>query len=150
MKRGISPLIATVLVIGFTIAVAGITFTFIRGEVKEQTESTDISGVVNCLNAEVKIVNICIPAQNQLRISVDNEGETTITGLKYRVLGSTSAAVVDSQSVTSTQPKQQFERVIEVITHNDVGNLEEVIVLPVTPSGVCSSGEDSEKNIQPC
>jgi flagellin-like protein len=154
MKRGISPLIATVLIIGFTIAVAGITFTFIRGQVKSQTESTDITSVTSCLDAEVKITSVCL-AGNIVRIKVDNEGETPLTGIKYRVIGSSAVKVLDSDpiKISATLPMQQFERISDDLTlptTNPVGTIEEVIAIPVIASGVCSSGEDSEKTIPIC
>lgn len=150
MKRGISPLIATVLIIGFTIAVAGITFTFIKSQVKSQTESTDITEVANCLNAELKITSVC-SSGNIVKIKVDSEGETPLTGVKYRIIGSGDVEVQDSTKVTSLLMMQQFERIYDVLTlTKQVGTIEEVVVIPVITSGVCSSGEDSEKTIPPC
>jgi len=36
-KRGISPLVATVLLVGFTIAIAVLVFLFLRGQVQDLT-----------------------------------------------------------------------------------------------------------------
>lgn len=52
-KRGISPLIATVLIIGFTIVLAVLVITWISGTVNEQTEDTD------CM---VEAENVCLDA----------------------------------------------------------------------------------------
>ena len=82
-KRGISPLIATVLIIGFTVALAAVVMTWGSGFVRETTESTSeqATSAIECarLNLEVNIKPDCSD------VFVVNNGATDLTDIKIRI-----------------------------------------------------------------
>ena len=59
-KKGISPLIATVLIIGFTIVLAVLVITWISGTVNDQTSSTD---------CQVNLQNKCLDSVGDISLS---------------------------------------------------------------------------------
>ncbi len=77
-KRGISPLIATVLIIGFTIAIAALVFVFF----KEQIDLTAKKGE-NKFNANEEAgvqfeVLSCVSINNKLDLTLSNTGQMRI------------------------------------------------------------------------
>jgi len=93
-KKGISPLIATVLIIGFTIVLAVLVITWISGTVKDQTDTTDCTvdaqnkclGLVGALSATTNITS------NDCVVQLVNSGSDSIgdvTVIFYAADGST-------------------------------------------------------------
>ena len=77
-KRGISPLIATVLIVGLTVAIAGIAFYFLKGQVdlnikkgESQFNANEQAGV------EFEITE-CKMDGNKLSIGIHNTGKLQI------------------------------------------------------------------------
>jgi len=86
-KKGISPLISTVLLIGFVVALAVIVTNWgldYVEEITERTEKTTRSALdcINDLNFEIKEV-LCGAAGNS--ITIDNRGEKEIESLIFRI-----------------------------------------------------------------
>ncbi|MDO8555546.1 MAG: hypothetical protein Q7R96_00035 [Nanoarchaeota archaeon] len=84
-KRGISPLIATVLLIGFTIALAVIITNWGLDYVKKTTDRTSEQtehalGCINNLDFDIKEV-VC----EDNRIVIDNKGTSDITTITFRI-----------------------------------------------------------------
>lgn len=76
-KRGISPLIATILLIGFAIAIAAVVFTWGRGYV---TETAEKEGSLSQAQLECNQVEIEINEDN----TITNIGSRAIDGLIIR------------------------------------------------------------------
>ena len=80
-KRGISPLIATVLVIGMTVVTAAIVWIFLSSTVQQ-------SGQKFCSaqqNAQIEFQVDCkIPQNNKIQASIKNVGKIPITGFRFR------------------------------------------------------------------
>jgi len=95
--KGISPLIATVLLIAFTLSVAGLLGGWFSGLTKTQTETIEKSSVelMNCTGAVISIVNV-LCNNNTLRIVVANEGNNALYGF------STFAQVGETNYINST------------------------------------------------
>ena len=74
-KKGISPLIATVLIIGFVVALAAIVMVFSSDFVKDQEESaTDQSKVLKCTEADFEIT-CCYTVEDSIKqVFVENKG----------------------------------------------------------------------------
>src|SRR3989338_8865241 len=87
-KKGISPLIATVLLIGFTVALAAIIMTwgttFTRNIQKSTSQSTT-SNVVCAQDVVLDISGACKLAGNDYRIVVSNNGKVEVTELNVRM-----------------------------------------------------------------
>ncbi len=84
-KRGISPLIATVLLIGFTVAIAAIVIFWSRNFVKEKAEKEGALSEkkLKCENVEIDIKSIDKLNKN---IVIENKGNEDIDGFILRVV----------------------------------------------------------------
>ena len=102
-KRGISPLIATVLLIGFTVALAAMVMTWGSGFIKKTTEQTEkgASSTLKCaseLGFEITKVT-CNPDKSIASIKVDNRGAIDLTALKFRIISAELTTVDDKTEV---------------------------------------------------
>jgi len=90
-KRGISPLIATVLVIGFTIALALVIFTWGKTFTQTLTEDTGQKAEqqLGCLQANLvsfEIKKACYSG-NSVKFTLENKGDTTLDKITLRITG---------------------------------------------------------------
>ena len=115
-KRGISPLIATILLIGFTVALAAVVITWGSGFVDRITSGTEdrTTRAIICtsdLNFDILKVtcdtNPADPAAGVSTVIVDNKGDIAITGLVLRFFkdNGDSAGVVNTESVDAFEVK---------------------------------------------
>jgi len=99
-KKGISPLIATVLILGFTVALAAIIMVwgqrFTQG-IQETTEDTANTQLVCTTDVAFKITNVCraaaesgSPGNGYYRVFVENNGNKKIDKLDVRFYKSAS------------------------------------------------------------
>lgn len=82
-KQGMSPLIATVLLIGFAVALAALVMTWGLDFIKEQTSRVDSSTEEALLCVNQLDFKIEIDCQNN-KIAIDNRGSMDITALRLR------------------------------------------------------------------
>ena len=87
-KKGISPLIATVLIIGFTVALAAVIMTWGTKFTKDIQESTSSSANANMVCAQdvtLNIEKVCKRSDADLyKIVVSNEGNYDITDYRFK------------------------------------------------------------------
>ncbi len=81
MKKGISPLVATVLLIAFTLSIAGLLGGWLTSLTKSETDTiqqgSDI--LVNCSSGVIDITDvICTNSSQQLRVAVANLGDVEL------------------------------------------------------------------------
>ena len=91
MKKGISPLIATVLVIGFTIALALVIFTWGKAFTQSLTEETGekAQSQLACLQTNLisfEVKKACYQG-NSVTFTLENKGEATINKVSLRFTG---------------------------------------------------------------
>jgi flagellin-like protein len=133
MKKAISPMVATVLLIGFTIAVGAILSVWFTTFTRTQTAT--VSGEAGCSGAYVKIFsNVTTTNTNAVRVFISNlRSDTTIN-----VNNITISCGDSSTSVTTDLPKivnPASTNYIDVsISGCNVGNTR------ITVVGNCSSG----------
>ena len=135
-KKGISPLIATVLIIGFTIVLAVLVITWISGTVEETTETTD------CMT---EAQQVCLDSVGSLKLSgsatnplvIVNEGAddltTGLTVVQYDTTGATigtavTIATLNAYSTDSTS----------VLALNATATSVKVILTAEGKNGQCS------------
>ncbi|MEM5777559.1 MAG: archaellin/type IV pilin N-terminal domain-containing protein [Candidatus Aenigmatarchaeota archaeon] len=101
--KGVSPLIATVLLIAFTLSIAGLLGGWLSGLTKTQTETLEKSSkeTMNCTGSVLNIINVvcgnATPNEpNALRIVLANEGNNALYGF------STFAQIENNQYINST------------------------------------------------
>jgi flagellin-like protein len=92
-KRGISPLIATILLIGFTVVLAAVVLTWGQGWFGGLTEGTteSTSKDLACINeGTIELTNVCEDGTNT-KVTIMNTGQKTVSG----------QVVVDSETPVS-------------------------------------------------
>lgn len=87
MKKGISPLIATVLLIGFTVALTSIVMMWGKGFVTEKTtkEGALAEARMDCLEVEFTVDKSCRPqaAQNDISLTLRNLKNTKVDAFVF-------------------------------------------------------------------
>jgi len=139
-KKGISPLIATVLLIGLTILIAVLVFGFLNGLfVRELDQDTEII----CLNnIEVNYGNLCVHS-GTLKVPVNNFAEFRITKIVFMVFHDNLVDSYINDSGVDAYSGTNF-----YLPYNSSFSYEKVRVIPFFGEGEqdCSS-EDIEINI---
>ena len=86
-KRGISPLIATVLIIGFTVALAAIIMTwgttFSKG-MQKSTEATTEEQLACAQDVQIDLSGACIDGVTGVKLTVKNDGSKDIQNISAR------------------------------------------------------------------
>jgi flagellin-like protein len=109
-KRGISPLIAGVLLIAFTIALGAIIMTWARNFVEDQTDevNSEAAQQMSCaMDVDIEFVRIndqfqvCNSTDVDVHLTVSNVGKEDIQGLKIQV-GYDTGAVENFEDMTVT------------------------------------------------
>ena len=78
-KRGISPLIATVILIGISIVIFGVIFSWMRGMVSEQVQKFGV-------NIETQCQKVAFSARIEgNNIYMDNKGNIPIVGINLKI-----------------------------------------------------------------
>ena len=91
-KKGISPILATILMVAFTVAIAGFVSTWMNQTVKTQTENAVNNSDPGCTYASLEAVDIYFNSSGteKLKFNLRNTGTRTLTVDKIRVVGENS------------------------------------------------------------
>lgn len=161
-KRGISPLIATVLLIGFTIVLAVLVVTWISGVVNTQTEGTTfaIDAQNKCLDS-IGDIEASFSGSGPYTISVFNNGDVTFDDVKILWSSSSDSETsnltskllgYNSQSSTTLLPNvYDSVTLIPIVSGIECNSVE--ISIPgaaVCGNGACEAGESCTSCIQDC
>ena len=94
-KKGISPLIATVLIIGFTVALAAVIMVWGQGFIKGMQEKTEAGADVQLVCAQdvsMSVSNVCEDGvTGNLKVTVKNDGSKALKKVTLRMYESTSS-----------------------------------------------------------
>lgn len=104
-KKGISPLIATVLIIGFTVALAAVIMVWGQGFIKGMTEKAEATSTLETICATdvaVDVTNACITGTTggTVTLTIANNGARALEGLAVRAYR--SASDLESVAVLET------------------------------------------------
>ncbi len=141
-KKGISPLIAAVILIAFVIAVAGIASTFFTGFTKEQAAGVESKAktIIDCSVATLELdddtVNINTTGQS-FSLVVSNTGSEDLSGLKVIIFNSTYAGTC-LPSTTSVNKGETISMTNSSCTQMPSGAATKVQVTTTSCSGVKS------------
>ena len=145
-KRGISPLIASVLLIAFTVTLFLIISSWVQRSVVEpglEKGGEDISKGLDCLSAKVKIDSACAQTDNKkISVSFDNEGDIALVGVNIRVVGSSGVQSFDKSDAVQPLERKKY---LETVDNAAVGTITEIEVYPKLSSGVCRSNPNTKK-----
>ncbi|MFA5887153.1 MAG: archaellin/type IV pilin N-terminal domain-containing protein [Candidatus Nanoarchaeia archaeon] len=149
-KRGISPLIATVLLICMVVLIAVVILawsgTFTRGLLKHADETSE--KMTACESETSLNIKYACANDNNMTIMVESLGSKPVTGLIIRVLGSSGGYQKDVETELNIADLKRFD-----IEKQDVGTISKIEILPkVNIQGkieICGV-KDSETNIVEC
>lgn len=156
-KRGISPLIASVLLIAFTVTLFLIISTWVQRSVVEpglEESGEKISKTLDCLSAKLNIDTACKSADNppiKIKITVDNEGDVEVKDLQVRVVGSTGVQTFNAAK--ALQPLERYNSGDKPVTQTGdgaVGTITSIEVYPVLDSGICRSNPATKTQLGTC
>lgn len=158
-KRGISPLIATVLLVVFTIVISVVVTGWINANMDKQLKSGSekIGSATACLSTKIDIP----PAANKgvckvvdlknIKILVDNKGDSTIIAATVRIIYDTEVETIRVTGMgdggdleLSGFPLATLNRVIIDTTSLtltlDSSTIKSVEVFPIVTEGMCTEG----------
>ncbi|MFA5887722.1 MAG: archaellin/type IV pilin N-terminal domain-containing protein [Candidatus Nanoarchaeia archaeon] len=99
LRKGISPLIATVLIIGFTVALAAIIMTwgttFSKG-IQKSTEATSDERMACAQEVQISLASACV-GTNTINMTIKNDGSKDIVNMTARFY--TGASAVSTASL---------------------------------------------------
>lgn len=144
MRKGISPLIATVLLIAFTLSIAGLLGGWLSSLTKTQTETLEKTSreVVNCTGAIIDIVDVsCSSTNKQFKVTVSNIGSVDMYDFSIFAIINNTQYINSTGGPNSTYPLLPGEQAILAYGCDNtvycVGNAS-VGRVRVTP-GICPS-----------
>ncbi len=127
MKKGLSPLIATVILVVMVVSIAAIITTFtttITRESQDRIENRTQKNV-DCSGGEIRIRDVYLNPGNYSRVIVENVG--LVSGLTI-----TSAQVVNATGYNSSATNLP-------IRNFDIGDIETVIFANLSGVGACAN-----------
>jgi flagellin-like protein len=136
-QKGISPLIATVLILGFTVVLAVLVINwaipFVRN-IQDTTEETSNVQILCAQDVVFNIRNVCDSGTNQIKILVANDGvrkidEFTVRSyrsdsdveqdkMNFATLGIDSFNIDDDTITVDSEPIKQIELIPSVTINN--------------------------------
>jgi len=139
-KKGISPLIATVLIIGFTIVLAVLVITWISGTVTTQTENTDCLADANskCLDLVGSAIDVSDvwtgpTTSGVVTLTVRNEKSTPFN---FDVIWLDASGNSVEQDLDQSVGAYSSTTLVSNVTAAATGPYETVKVLPKTTSDI--------------
>ncbi len=133
-KRGISPLIATVLLIGFAVAVAALVILWGTGVIKGQIEKTGefAQGKLGC-ESQIEIdLDQATCSPGRVVVGVENLKDIAVPNLRGRVIGDGGAS---SSLAGVPLNSNEKKNVAFVFDSSKVGKPKAIEVIPVLYSG---------------
>ena len=151
-KKGISPLIATVLLVGVVIVIALIVWFWYGQVIKGATDKSGIQAIQACAkDVDFEIKSICkISSTNTLRFNVENKG-IPIGRFKLTFTGSNGAKALDTSIGVSTGTTQDIT--INYPTSSEIGTFQKAQITPFIISGnpiYCEEQTKELSSIQEC
>lgn len=147
-KRGISPLIASVLLIAFTVTLFLIISTWVQKSIVNpglEESGEKITKTLDCLSAKLNIDSACAQTTNdKISVSFDNEGDVALAGVNIRVVG--AAGVQNFDKGDAIQPLER-KKYIETVDAATVGAITSIEVYPKLESGICRDNPSVKKPV---
>jgi len=120
MKKGISPVVASVILIAVSVSIGVIVSTWITHLTQEQTSSSKLCAINTLYNIDSAKFNLS--GTNELRLKVTNEGEQSLygfgmvidNGTEIRIVNSTHTRL-DQNNITSSSPLKRGQSVYLIV-----------------------------------
>lgn len=155
-KRGISPLIATVLLVGFVIAIAILVWLWYGNVVKERAdkEGARITGEFSCSsNVRISVdVNNCVvagddPDKRMVNFDLHNDGIADLNGIRILIEGNSG---VETLGISINLGATSSQNIGEWYASNKVGNPKTLTVIPTVKHGPSTITCTDEKVVLTC
>lgn len=150
-KKGVSPLIATVLLIAFAVSLGAVVMNWTSGATQEDYGSTSTENNL-CKSVKILVLEkegqkaICLDRDNG-RIVVDIEnGPVMIDGLRMSYLGKTSGYedfIENIEGGILSRLKLNYD----VALNGEIGNVK---IVPIVKGAICSNSGESFTKIRDC
>ncbi len=140
-KRGISTLIATVLIIGIGVLIATALFVWAMGFSADIQEGATEKNkeTMDCAKTKLNLRYGCLESDN-IKLMLENQGQIALEGLNIRVIGNSGGYREVLQQKLEIAGLTQLN-----VERQDVGKLKVIEILPVLKNDVtCSKGEQIE------
>ncbi len=147
-KRGISPIISTILIIGLVVMIAAFTLTWGMDTYRNYKEKTELDSEValKCSETGFKVINSCV-FSNTVNLVMENNGAQDISGFLYRVEAKDGSVTGEAEVSLSEYSKKTFLESFEFDV-NEIGTPREIEIFPkINVEGedyVCSISRKSE------
>ena len=161
-RKGVSPLIATVLLIAFAVALGAVVMNWGRSYVQDVTDDTsrmdselacsDASVSIPVINGDKKVCYNAVDAENpSIEIIINNDGKK-VDGFQVSVIGT---ADVDNPEDLLDSPLDSAQAAKKSIPYNsNIGNPQQIKIIPkITVNGAeqfCTSSAETVNYIPPC
>ena len=101
-KKGISPILATILMVAFTVAIAGFVAPWLSETTKAQTENAVNNSNSDCFYASIEANDVYFNSSgsNKLKFNIKNTGMNTLTVDKIRVNAENTSTVMFTNKYT--------------------------------------------------
>lgn len=162
-KRGISPLIATVLLIAFAVALGAVVMNWGRSYVEDTAANAQKTSQikVDCslsVSLAIKEISgdpkICLDTENnELVVFIVNKGTKALEGIKTTIIGSEDIADYDTNE---TIEKSQVKKFTFAYDSTEFGTIDQVIFTPKIAvegsqlSELCTDGELVTEEVLDC
>ncbi len=145
-KKAVSPLIATILLVGFAVAIAAVVVLYGTGIVREQLEKGGgfAEGKLACQSSvKIDVENaVCGPGTGTITVSVENLREMALPNLRGRVIGTDGAS---SSLAGVTLNGNEKKSIAFVYDSSLTGEVKAIEVIPVLLSGSSQATCDDKK-----
>ncbi|MFH1377030.1 MAG: archaellin/type IV pilin N-terminal domain-containing protein [Candidatus Woesearchaeota archaeon] len=163
-KRGISPLIATVLLVGIAVVLATVLMIFLRGVTDDQTTRSEdklFLGQVCLENVDIEYDSFCFwedATDNYINITIKNKEEIPIEEFGFKVIGN-EIKVTNRQDQLDQYTTRTYNMSVDLSDISDpentpleprddkITNIEILIKKKIDYSGVTGYCDDDELNI---
>lgn len=135
-KRGVSPLIATVLLISFAVALGSVVLTW--GTNLDISKSKDICSEVSIKIRDMENIEVCYSGSGKdayINFVIDNDGNADIEGLGIWIVGEKGIQLSDLDNL-QIKKKQILDYKEKAATYdfNTYGNIKQVQFIPKVKS----------------
>ena len=137
-KKGISPIIAAIILIAIVVAVGALVANFIRSYVNTQKEGIDTAqvGVKCATETNLKIVEDsignsarCTAPLDVINFNLQNAG-IAIAGLTVATVGDTGVKSFTHPTILEATPLSGGQVIAITTTTGDVGNIQKIVITP--------------------
>ena len=146
-KKGISPILASILMVAFTVAIAGFVSSWMSQTTKTATENAGNASdsVSNCLYASIEANDVYFNSSSteKLKFDIRNTGTKTLTVDKIRVNAKNSSTVMFTEKYTLYAGD---ELPVSLQITSDILNISSVRIIPKECPNVAVTIEETEIN----